>query len=135
MSLEEKILNLRQLNYTYKQISETLGCSKGTVAYHVGENQKEKTKERSTRSRTKLKRQLWDIKEKFGCVDCGEKYPHYMLDFDHMPGFEKVGNVADIVANYSWEKGMKELEKCQVVCANCHRIRSYQRNQNNYKKR
>lgn len=134
MSLEQKILNLRQLNYTYKQISEALGCSKGTVAYHVGENQKEKTKERSTRSRTKLKRQLWDIKEESGCVDCGEKYPHYMLDFDHLPGFEKVGNVADVVANYSWEKGMKELEKCEVVCANCHRIRSYQRNQNKYKK-
>lgn len=132
--MKEDIFKLREKGYTYSQIKDELGCSKGTISYHLGPGQKEKTKERSTRSRTKLKRQLWDIKEESGCVDCGEKYPHYMLDFDHIPGFEKIGNVADVVANYSWEKGMKELEKCQIVCANCHRIRSYQRNQNSYKK-
>ena len=134
MGIKEDIIKLRENGYTYKQIKDELGCSKGTIAYHVGPGQKEKTKERSIRSRTKLKRQLWNIKEKSGCVDCGEKYPHYMLDFDHIPGFEKIGNVADVVTNYSWKKGMEELEKCEIVCANCHRIRSYQRNQNNYKK-
>lgn len=134
MELKDKILKLRSLGYSYNKIQQELGCSKGTIAYHLGANQKEKTKERTIRRRTIQKRKLWDIKEKSGCVDCGEKYPHYMLDFDHVPGFEKIGNVADIVSNYSWEKGMKELEKCQVVCANCHRIRTYIRNQNGYKK-
>jgi len=133
MSLKEEIFRLRSLNYTYKQISEQLDCSKGTVAYHLGDNQKAKTNERVTRSRTLQKRKLWDIKEASGCVDCGEKYPHFMLDFDHLPGHEKVGNVSDVLANYSWDRAKKELEKCEVVCSNCHRLRSYIRNQNGYK--
>jgi len=133
MSLKEEIFRLRSLNYTYKQISEYLDCSKGTVAYHLGENQKVKTNERVTRSRTLQKRKLWDIKEASGCVDCGEKYPHFMLDFDHLPGQEKIGNVSDVLANYSWDRAMKELEKCEVVCSNCHKLRTYIRNQNGYK--
>lgn len=42
--MKEKILNLRSEGKTYNQIIEILGCSKGTIAYHCGEGQKEKTK-------------------------------------------------------------------------------------------
>lgn len=45
--MKEKILELRAKGYTYNQIVEELGCSKGTVAYHCGEGQKEKTQERN----------------------------------------------------------------------------------------
>lgn len=135
MTLKDEIIKLRKKGYTYNQIKDELNCSKGTIAYHVGEGQVEKSKERSTRHKTNVRRKIWDLKEESGCVDCGEKYPHYMLDFDHLPGYEKVGSVTDIFANYSWEKGMEELKKCEIVCANCHRIRSYERNQQGHKER
>ena len=45
--MKEKIKHLRSMGYTYNQIQKELGCSKGTISYHLGVGQKEKTKERS----------------------------------------------------------------------------------------
>lgn len=58
-----------------------------------------------------------------GCVDCGyDKHPA-ALDFDHiLPG--KIKNVA---ACKNLEEAEREMEKCEVVCANCHRIRTAER--------
>lgn len=65
------------------------------------------------------------------CMDCGAPYPHYVMDLDHRPEFEKVKNVS---RNAFWRtrpisEFVAEIEKCDVVCANCHRERSYQREQ------
>tara|TARA_R110002110_G_scaffold50151_2_gene148643 strand:+ start:2732 stop:3367 length:636 start_codon:yes stop_codon:yes gene_type:complete len=43
----EDILNLRKQGLTYKEIQAELGCSKGTISYHCGTNQREKSKIRS----------------------------------------------------------------------------------------
>ena len=43
----EDILNLRKQGLTYKEIQAELGCSKGTISYHCGSNQREKTRVRS----------------------------------------------------------------------------------------
>ena len=127
MRHKEDILKLHGEGKSYRQIQKILGCSKGTIAYHLGQGQKEKTRARTTRSRTLAKRKIWDIKEESGCIDCGEKYPHYMLEFDHLPQFEKTGSPTQIVHLYSWEKAMQEISKCDIVCANCHKIRTWQR--------
>jgi transposase len=124
---KKNILTLHAEGKSYRQIQEVLGCSKGTIAYHLGKGQREKTRTRTTRSRTLAKRKIWDIKEESGCVDCKEKYPHYMLDFDHLPEFEKLGSPTEIMHKYSWEKAMEEISKCDIVCANCHKIRTWQR--------
>ena len=65
-----------------------------------------------------------EIKAK-GCVDCGLDDIRVM-EFDHLG--DKVGNIADmVVAPVGLEKLAAEVEKCEVVCANCHRIRTYER--------
>lgn len=54
------------------------------------------------------------------CVDCGEK-DIQVLDFDHVRG-KKLGNVSNMLAGVrSFETMKKEIEKCEVRCANCHR--------------
>lgn len=54
------------------------------------------------------------------CVDCGET-DHVVLDFDHVRG-EKRKPISRMVAStYSLEVLKKEIEKCEVRCANCHR--------------
>lgn len=53
------------------------------------------------------------------CVDCGEADP-VVLEFDHVRG-EKIGNVGAMRAKHSLKVIMKEIEKCEVRCANCHR--------------
>lgn len=133
MKHKEEIIKLHSKGKSYKEIQELLGCSKGTIAYHLGAGQKDKTKERTNRNRTIQKRKLWKLKEEIGCVDCGEKYPHYMLDFDHLPEFEKLGSPTNILARYSWQKAQEEIKKCEVVCANCHKIRTWTRYINSLK--
>lgn len=49
--MKEEILRLRQEGKTYTQIQDIVGCSRGTISYHCGEGQKEKTKERTIQSR------------------------------------------------------------------------------------
>jgi len=127
MDHKNNILKLYAEGKSYRQIQEILGCSKGTIAYHVGPGQKDKTKERTNRSRTIAKRKLWELKENSGCVDCKEMYPHYMLDFDHLPEYNKIGSPTQIIHKYSWNKAIEEIEKCEVVCRNCHAIRTWNR--------
>jgi len=77
---------------------------------------------------------LQQYKEESGCVDCGVLYPHYVLEFDHRPGHKKVGNVYRVLKKYGPEKAWDEVAKCDVVCSNCHKIRSYGREQELIKK-
>ena len=60
------------------------------------------------------------------CADCGIEYPHYVMQFDHL--HSKEFQLSDRKARYrSNEKIMSEIAKCDVVCANCHSIRTYER--------
>ena len=59
------------------------------------------------------------------CHDCGQTFPAYVMEFDHARG-TKVDNVARMVAS-SLARLRAELAKCDVVCANCHRVRTHQR--------
>jgi hypothetical protein len=124
---KENILRLKAEGKSYREIQEILGCSKGTIAYHLGPGQKEKTWNRSKDLRVANVAKIRKLKEESGCVDCGEMYPHYMLEFDHLPGHEKIGNPTWVARSRSWKSALLEMEKCDIVCANCHKIRTWQR--------
>jgi hypothetical protein len=66
-------------------------------------------------------------KEDNGCADCRHKYPHYMLEFDHRPEHRKLDNVYRVLKKYGIDMAWKEISKCDVVCANCHKIRTWTR--------
>ena len=73
-----------------------------------------------------------DYKTGKPCKDCGEIYPHYVMDFDHLPGFEKDFQISERGIYVSIERLYAEFDKCDIVCSNCHRERTHQRKQ--YKK-
>jgi hypothetical protein len=60
------------------------------------------------------------------CVDCGVEYPYYVMDFDHREGATKSFILSDVPRATS-KTLLREIEKCDVVCANCHRERTHQR--------
>jgi hypothetical protein len=61
------------------------------------------------------------------CPDCGRRYPSYVMDFDHVRG-EKLENIARMVTCGRNESAiLVELRKCELVCSNCHRIRTHKR--------
>ncbi|CAB4179292.1 hypothetical protein UFOVP1033_74 [uncultured Caudovirales phage] len=59
-----------------------------------------------------------------GCMDCGYNTHPAALEFDHLPGTAKLFNIGEEVGNRSRETLWKEIAKCDVVCANCHVIRT-----------
>ena len=61
-----------------------------------------------------------------GCVDCGYNENADALEFDHLPGYEKDRTIASMMYA-SWGAIKTEMRKCEVVCANCHAIRTRQR--------
>ncbi len=64
------------------------------------------------------------------CSDCGRRFPSVAMDLDHVRG-DKVMDVARMVGCcYKIELIQLELEKCEVVCACCHRVRTHLRGEN-----
>ena len=60
------------------------------------------------------------------CADCGIEYPYYVMDFDHV--LEKKFLINKYVKGGPSLKSLQlEIDKCEVVCSNCHRIRTYNR--------
>ncbi len=64
---------------------------------------------------------LLDYFEEHPCVDCEESDP-IVLEFDHLG--DKSFDVCRGVIDRAWEDVLAEIEKCDVVCANCHRRRT-----------
>lgn len=61
------------------------------------------------------------------CKDCGVSYPHYVMDFDHRDKKDKRFILSKYNQIGSLTKIKAEISKCDVVCANCHRKRTYER--------
>ncbi len=61
--------------------------------------------------------------------DCGKKYPWYVMEWDHVPERgEKKYTISTLAHRGMTAPGLwKELAKCDIVCANCHTIRTYNR--------
>lgn len=70
------------------------------------------------------------------CADCGHRFPECCMDFDHGPIWgkkhprmkggprRKSRCMASFAQRCSWADLRREIAKCEVVCANCHRIRT-----------
>lgn len=60
------------------------------------------------------------------CTDCGINYSVIVMQFDHRPGEIKLHNVSQMESK-SVVQILAEVAKCDVVCANCHALRTYER--------
>ena len=61
------------------------------------------------------------------CIDCGGCFPKEAMDFDHVRGTKRQ-NISRLVTRaVSVQTIMAEIAKCDLVCANCHRGRTWQR--------
>jgi 5-methylcytosine-specific restriction endonuclease McrA len=62
-----------------------------------------------------------------GCAHCGYKKHFSALDFDHINRTTKIKKISRIVRDTgSFKKIKNEVRKCEVLCSNCHRIKTYE---------
>lgn len=86
--------------------------------------ERKKEKQDKANVRAKLVREfIANYKIKAGCIDCGYNKHHSALDFDHIGGDKSI----NVCLAKSIDQAKKEIVKYEVVCSNCHRIRTYNR--------
>ncbi|MCP9496868.1 MAG: hypothetical protein MSG64_20755 [Pyrinomonadaceae bacterium MAG19_C2-C3] len=87
---------------------------------------KDKARRRDVAVRIELRNMLLGYLSNQSCADCSEDDP-VVLEFDHVRHIKTKTISALITAKASWNVILKEIAKCDVVCANCHRRRTYLR--------
>jgi len=108
------------------------------MAYKNPENQRAASKRhyeqnkgyylaRNRRYRKELSDYINKIKEERPCADCKNNYPYYVMDFDHLEGTAKAGIVSYFCKTGRIGAMKQEVLKCEVVCSNCHRMRTHAR--------
>lgn len=76
------------------------------------------------------KEYIKEIKLKTPCFDCNIIYPPVCMDFDHLNKQTKLGNISQMAQQHLPLELIKlEIAKCQLVCSNCHRLRTQKRGQ------
>jgi len=86
-------------------------------------------KDRARAHEKKIKKQGWIIVEAaraVACQDCHGSFPGVCMDFDHVRGKK----LFDVTRSSRWGslgRLREEIAKCEVVCSNCHRLRTTKR--------
>ena len=72
----------------------------------------------------KRRSRLKAILQKSCCMDC-KNSDWRVLEFDHVTPSNKLGSISEMLCSgLAWGKIISEIEKCEIVCANCHRLRT-----------
>jgi hypothetical protein len=102
------------------------GCS-GDYRDDYYQEHPERVVDRVKRYHRNLRVWLTSLKEGKPCKDCSNVFPPYVMDFDHRPGEAKLFTISNSIMHRGKDEILHEIKKCDLVCANCHRIRTHQR--------
>jgi hypothetical protein len=106
-------------------------CQRAYVRGHYYANRQyylEKALRSNRRHRELIRAELRRLKD-VPCADCGVRYPPWVMQFDHVRG-QKLFNLGawnHMSTNIRTEQLLAEAAKCEIVCANCHHERTWQR--------
>lgn len=91
---------------------------------------RQRNRKRREKQRTESYAWVKQYKESHPCTDCRGFFQACQMQFDHLPGHEKVANISKLVGKRSLDAIKEEIAKCELVCANCHALRTFNRLQN-----
>jgi hypothetical protein len=107
--------------------SECRECNKNKSKNYYLKNKKKmvvKINEARIERLAEYRQRFYDYLKTCSCIDCENNNP-IVLDFDHINPEDKKHEVSKMLHDgYSWENILLEINKCDVRCANCHRIRT-----------
>jgi len=104
----------------YKDLEDRKAASKRH--YEVN---KDRYLERNRHYRQLIQDYVRKLKETSPCADCELNYPYYVMDFDHLE--DKINSISFLSGSGRIGALKKEIKKCEIVCANCHRQRTHDR--------
>ena len=101
------------------------GCRQAyDAAYH---SRRGETRQRQAAARHRALVEWYRSLKDAPCVDCGGRFHHAAMQWDHLPGMEKRGDLGRLVNGHSRKVILEEIAKCELVCANCHAVRTFAR--------
>ena len=104
-------------------------CKACRKAYDAAYSARTLARRRERRAERKVEFMAWynALKEQLPCADCGGRFPAPAMQWDHLPGTDKRANVANLLPRLCKSRVLEEIAKCELVCANCHAIRTVSR--------
>lgn len=103
-------------------------CRACYAAYHREVYHRDGGKQAARNKRFKQKQTAFvDALKGKPCADCGGVFPPYVMDFDHLDATTKLFSVSNMRYRGGRKRLLEEIAKCDLVCANCHRVRTYLR--------
>ncbi len=99
-------------NFPFRKVSE------GTYRAHCKQCHSNTMKKKYYEN----KEAVSSIKTEKGCAKCGYNENAMALDFHHINPTEKEDTIARLTSGSSLSRALQEIEKCVVLCANCHRV-------------
>ena len=106
-----------------RKISKALTGNKHAEGHsHVPPNKKYSNNREQQRAFYQKRRKFVDKLKDTPCKDCSNKFPPECMDFDHVRGKKEFAISTNRMMPKS--KLLKETKKCDIICANCHRIRT-----------
>lgn len=106
----------------YKDQQKRMATARrATAAYRA--RHPDRVRENSKKSRD-ARRRLIDAIKSVPCTECGVTYPPYVMEFDHVRG-EKSFVISANISQKPWDVVLAEIAKCEVVCSNCHQMRTH----------
>ena len=100
-------------------------CKRDYAARYYTRN-REKRIAYNARQRREAAAWYLSLKDARPCTDCGGVYHPAAMQWDHLPGVDKVAHVAELYRGRR-DRVLAEIAKCELVCANCHAVRTYER--------
>lgn len=109
------------------QFSYCAECRRAYDRRYYDERGREARLMRSRARRAGAREWLDSLRRGVPCADCGETFPEPVMHWDHLPGEPKVDTVSSLARERSRDVALAEMQKCELVCANCHAIRTSRR--------
>jgi len=124
----EKTYNISEFNWKIKRLNKKANkCKQCTNEYsrkhyaEHGHKYRESNKVNTERYKKAGRKLVYEFKLSNPCTSCSESNP-VVLEFHHLDPKTKRNDVSNMATHgYSIESIEKEIEKCIILCANCHR--------------
>jgi hypothetical protein len=115
--------------HRWKRDGHQTWCKVCRRAYDRAYHQKNKARRLDQKKRLHRKMNDWyrSLKEGKPCTDCGGVFHQCAMTWDHLPGTDKRSEVSTLLQRHSRRQILAEIAKCELVCANCHAVRTYNR--------
>jgi hypothetical protein len=123
-----KTKSIKEFNKKTNSITQTYcrECQQSFSREHYSKN-REYYALRNTQRKLELRAFIDELKSK-PCSDCGNQYDPCAMDFDHINNDKEFDIALMITRKCSKQAILREVAKCELVCAVCHRIRTKKRN-------